>query len=172
MVAKLGLFIGAAGLTATLTVAIPADAQYYPPPSNQGGILGAIVNQYRYGQYPYANYGYNQYGNERFGIDRCARAVEQRLGGRTSYYQGNRYNRYRNFGRVEGITRVQRKSYGLKVSGVASSGYGGYQGYGNQRYGTFGYGAGADLSFECKVYSNGRIRDIDIRRRIASWQGY
>ena len=43
MVAKLGLFIGAAGLTATLTVAIPADAQYYPPPSNQGGILGAIL---------------------------------------------------------------------------------------------------------------------------------
>jgi hypothetical protein len=173
MSAKLNLIFGATGLTALLGVAVPAEAQYYPPPSNQGGILGAIINQYRYGQYPYGNYGYKMYGNERYGIDRCARAVEQRLN-RTNYnyYQGYNYNRYRNFGRVEGITRVQRKSYGLKVTGVASSGYGGYQGYGNRGYGTYGYGAGADLRFECKVYNSGQIRDIDIKRRVATWQGY
>jgi len=173
MPAKFRLVIAGAGFATLSSVTVPAEAQYYPPPQqNQGGILGAIVNQYRYGQYPYGNYGYNQYGGQQFGIDRCARAVEQRLGGRTNYYQGNRYNRYRNFGRVEGITRVQRKSYGLKVSGVASSGYGGYQGYNQRNYGTYGYGAGADLSFECKVYRNGQIRDIDIKRRIANWQGY
>jgi len=165
--------VGGAGFAAILAFAVPAEAQYYPPPSNQGGILGAIVNSYQYGRYPYGNYGYNQYGNTRYGVDRCARAVEQRLNrGNYNFYQGYNYNRYRNFGRVEGITRVQRKNYGLKVSGVASSGYGGYQGYGNNRYGTYGYGAGADLSFECKVYPNGQIRDIDIRRRLATWQGY
>jgi len=173
MSGKIKLALGAAG-AAALFGAIPAEAQYYPPPppSNQGGFLGAIINQYRYGQYPYGNYGYNQYGSQQYGIDRCARAVEQRLGGRTNYYQGNRYNRYRNFGRVEGITRVERKSYGLKVTGVASSGYGGYQGWNQRGYGTYGYSAGADLRFECKVYRSGQIRDIDIKRRVANWQGY
>ena len=167
------LAIGAAGLAALLG-AIPAEAQYYPPPppTNQGGFLGAIINQYRYGQYPYGNYGYNQYGGQQFGVDRCARAVEQRLGGRTNYYQGNRYKRYRNSGRVEGITRVERKSYGLKVTGVASSGYGGYQGWNQRGYGTYGYSAGADLRFECKVQRSGQIRDIDIKRRAATWRGY
>ncbi len=101
------------------------------------------------------------------GIDRCARAVEQRLSGNSyNWYGGGRnYSRYRNFGRVEGITRVERKNYGLKVTGVASSGYGGYQGWNQRGYGNYGYSAGADLKFECKVYRNGQIRDIDIKRR-------
>lgn len=174
MSAKVKLIIGAAGLATLVIMSVPAEAQYYPPPPpNQGGILGALINSYQYGRYPYGNYGYNQYGNERFGVDRCARAVEQRLNrSNYNYYQGYNYDRYRQFGRVEGITRVQRKSYGLKVSGVASSGYGGYQGYGRNNYGTYGYGAGADLSFECKVYNSGQIRDISIKRRIATWQGY
>src|SRR6476659_10056672 len=114
------------------------------------------------------------YGNSQYGIDRCARAVEASINGR-SYgnwgYSGGGFNRYRNFGRVEGITRVDRKSYGFKVYGVASSGWGGYQGYNRRGYGTYGFGAGADLSFECKVYRNGGIRDIDIRRRNAHWRG-
>ena len=173
MSAIIRLVIGSAGFAAILGVAAPAQAQYYPPPQNQGGILGAIINSYQYGRYPYGNYGYNQYGQQRFGIDRCARAVEQRLNrGASNWYQGYNYNRYRNFGRVEGITRVQRKDYGLKVTGVASSGFGGYQGYGRSNYGTYGYHAGADLRFECKVTRNGRIRDIDIKRRNAGWRGY
>jgi hypothetical protein len=93
---------------------------------------------------PYGGYG-NQYG----------------------YNQGNGGG-----GRVQGITRVERKSYGLKVYGVASSGYRGYEGYGRGGYGSYGYGAGADLRFECKVYGNGQIRDIDINRRTAYWRGY
>lgn len=172
MSVRKNLLIGGCGLAAALGFAVPAGAQYYPP-NNNGGILGAIINNYRYGQYPYGNYGYNQYGSERYGVDRCARAVEQRLNRNNyNFYQGGRYNRYRNFGRVEGITRVQRKSYGLKVSGVASSGYGGYQGWNQRGYGTYGYGNGADLSFECKVYRSGQIRDIKIKRRLANWQGY
>jgi len=156
-----------------LTVsAAPVAAQYYPP-RNPGGVVGAIINSYQYGQYPYGNYGYNSYGNQSFGIDRCSRAVEQRLSGNgLNYYNGNNYRRYRNFGRVEGITRVEKKSYGFKVYGVASSGYGGYQGYNRPGYGNFGYNQGADLSFECKVYRGGQIKDIEIRRRASNWRGY
>lgn len=170
----------------------PGSGYGYGNNSGLGGIIGQIFG---YGRYPYGNYGYNQYGNQSAGIDQCARAVEQRIGGyRGGYYgygntpygggynqgydprygnQGYGYNQgYGGGGRVQGITRVERKSYGLKVSGVASSGYRGYEGYGRGGYGSYGYGAGADLSFSCKVEYNGRIRDIDVRRRSASWRGY
>ena len=152
-----------------------------------------------YGRYPYGNYGYNQYGNQSAAIDQCARAVEARLSGGNGYYgYGNvpyngqyrgqyggygapyggqyggnyGYNQGYAGGRVQGITRVDRKSYGLKVHGVASSGYRGYEGYGRQGYGNYGYGAGADLSWNCEVRYDGRIRDIDINRRTANWRGY
>lgn len=173
MSAKFLILAGAAGLVAAVVASAPAEAQYYPPPQ-QGGIAEAIIGQVLgYGRYPYGNYGYNMYGNQRYGIDRCARSVEQRLNRtRSNWYGGSNYRRYRNFGRVEGITRVERKSYGLKVSGVASSGFGGYQGWNRPGYGNYGYSAGADLRFECKVYRNGQIRDIDIKRRTANWRGY
>lgn len=163
----------AAGFAAIAAVAMPAEAQYYPQPP-RGGIVGAIINSYQYGRYPYANYGYNQYGSQARSIDQCARNVERRLNGYSyNWYGGGRnYNRYRNFGRVEGITRVERKNYGFKVWGVASSGWGGYEGWNRPGYGNYGYNAGADLRFECKVYRNGQIRDIDIKRRTASWRGY
>ena len=172
MSAKWLILVGAAGVAAA-SVAVPAEAQYYPPPP-QDGIADAIIGQVLgYGRYPHGNYGYDTYGNERYGIDRCARAVEQRLNGyNNNWYGGNNYRQYRNFGRVEGVTRVERKSYGLKVTGVASSGFGGYEGYGRRDYGSYGYGAGADLRFECKVYRSGQIRDIDIKRRSAGWRGY
>lgn len=161
-----------AGALAAAGAAAPAAAQYHPP-RDPGGVLGAVLNAYNYGRYPYGNYGYNMYGNARYGVDRCARAVEARLN-RTGYnwYSGTRYNRYRNHGRVEGITRVDRKKYGLKVSGVASSGWGGYTGWNRPGYGTYGYHAGADLRFTCEIRHNGQIRDLDIKRRPARWRGY
>jgi hypothetical protein len=188
---KMKILAGAAGLAAAVGVATPAAAQYYPQPgygygNNQGGVLGAIVNQvFGYGQYPYGNYGYNQYGNQRSAIDQCARAVEARLngGGYGNYGYGGGYggqgyggygynnNRYGG-GRVLGITRVERKSNGLKVYGVASSGYGGYDGYNRRGYGNYGYSAGADLKFDCRVDRYGRIRDVDINRRSAYYRGY
>jgi hypothetical protein len=182
---KMKILAGTAGLAAAVGVATPAAAQYYPQPgygygNNQGGVLGAIVNQvFGYGQYPYGNYGYSQYGNQRSAIDQCARAVEARLnGGYNNYGYGGGYggygysnNRYGN-GRVLGITRVERKSYGLKVFGVASSGYGGYNGYQRQGYGNYGYNAGADLKFDCQVDRYGRIRDVDVKRRTAYYRGY
>ena len=197
MSAKMYLLAGAAGLAALVGVASPAAAQYpgygygYGNTNSVGGILGQILG---YGQYPYGNYGYNQYNNQSSAIDQCARAVEARLNGYNGYYgygnqgyggyggynngyggYGNQYGYNQGYGaggHVQGITRVERKSYGLKVSGVASSGYRGYQGYGRSGYGSYGYGNGADLSFECKVENNGRIRDIDLNRRSAYWRGY
>lgn len=163
-----------------------------------GQIIGQVLG---YGQYPYGNYGYNQYGNQRMAVDQCARAVEARIGGnRGGYYGygnvpygggygynqgygggygynqgyggGYGYNQGYGGGRVLGITRVERKSYGLKVRGVASSGYNGYDGYGRRGYGNYGYNAGADLSWSCEVRYDGRIRDIDVNRRSANWRGY
>jgi hypothetical protein len=191
MLAKTKILAGAAGLAALVGMATPAAAQYYPgggygyPGYGYGNnnVVGQVIGQILgYGRYPHGNYGYNQYGNQRVAIDQCARAVEGELSG----YRGGGYygygnmpygsygydNRYGGGGRVQGITRVERKSYGLKVSGVASSGYRGYDGYGRGGYGSYGYGAGADLRFECKVEYNGRIRDIDIDRRSANWRGY
>lgn len=168
--------------------------QGYPQPVyGTNNPVGTIVNSILgYGRYPYGNYGYNQYNNQSAAIDQCARAVDARLNGyRGGYYgygnvpygggYGNQYGRYGNQygynsqyagGRVQGITRVERKSYGLKVWGVATSGYRGYEGYNRYGYGTYGYSNGADLSFDCEVRYDGRIRDIDIKRRTAYWRGY
>jgi hypothetical protein len=167
--------------------------QGYPGYGNQnpvGQILGQILG---YGRYPYGNYGYNQYSNQSVAIDQCARAVQQRLGGGYSTWYGNQgynnrgygnqgygnpygqgygYNQGYGGGSVQGITRVERKKYGLKVWGVASSGYRGYQGYNQRGYGNYGYSNGADLKWDCEVNYDGRIRDIDISRRTATWRGY
>ncbi len=184
MVAKGLILAGAAGLVAA-GAAVPVEAQYYPPPQQNyppqqqqarpGGLAGGFIDQAlgSYGRYPYGNYGYNQYGNQARMIDSCARAVEGRLNGYAYNWYGNyNYRRYRPSGRVEGITRIERKDYGLKVWGVASSGYGGYDGWNRPGYGTYGYNAGADLRFECKAYRNGGIRGIEIKRRSYNWRGY
>ncbi|QDP19180.1 hypothetical protein [Sphingomonas xanthus] len=186
---KMKMLAGAAGIAAAVGVATPAAAQYYPGSSypgygygnNQGGVVGAIINSVLgYGQYPHGNYGYNSYRNQSSAVNQCARAVEARINGyRGGYYgyggQGYGYGYgYNNQaqGRVQGITRVERKSYGLKVYGVASSGNRYYDGYGRGGYGSYGYNAGADLRFNCEVRYDGRIRDIDVKRRTAQWRGY
>ena len=192
MSVKTKILAGTAGFAALVGFAAPAAAQYYPGygyGNNNNNVVGQIIGQVMgYGRYPYGNYGYNQgYGNQSMAIDQCARAVEARVGGyRGGYYgygnvpyggqYGNPYGGYGNqgygAGRVLGVTRVERKSYGLKVRGVASSGYRGYDGYGRGSYGSYGYGAGADLSWSCEVRYDGRIRDIDVNRRSANWRGY
>ena len=193
MSAKTKILTGAAGLAALAGFATPAAAQYYPgyPGGGYGNsnVVGQILNSViGYGRYPYGNSGYSQnpyqYGyNQNMVVDQCARAVEARLNGGNGYYgYGNvPYGGYANNGygnngygggRVQGITRIDRKSYGLKVHGVASSGYSGYNGYGRSGYGNYGYNAGADLSFSCEVRNDGRIRDIDINRRSANYRGY
>ena len=163
------IFIGAAGLTAALTIALPAAAQQpYPYANQNGGVVGAIINSvtgggygqypqgtYGYGQYPQGNFGYSQV-NERAVVGMCAAAAEQRISasyrGQPGYGYNNGYanngyqqgyaNGYNAQGaHVLGITNVERRNNGsLKVSGVASSGRG--YGYGNQGYNNQGYSYG------------------------------
>ena len=181
------MLTGAAGLAAVVGFASPAAAQYYPQPGygygNQGNVVGQILQGVLgYGRYPYGNYGYNQV-NDRYAVDQCARYIESRLAGNGGYQyggygnygygnQGYGYNNYGGGGRIQGITRVERKNYGLKVFGVASSGYTRYDGYNRRGYGNYGFSAGADLKFNCEITRNGQIRDIDIKRRTAYYRGY
>ena len=138
------ILAGGAGLAA-LASAAPAAAQSYPAPQaygypgygyNNNNVVGQVLGQILgYGRYPYGNYGYNQYANQSAAVDQCARAVEARLNGQRGYYGYNMpyggqygynqygYNQYNNGARFQGVIRVSRKSYGLKVYGVAISGY-------------------------------------------------
>ena len=152
------ILTGAAGLAAVVGFASPASAQYYPSYPNQGygypnqggNVVGQILQGVLgggYGQYPYGNYGYGQV-NQRQAVSQCAAAVEQRLnyrggyGGYNQYGYGNQgYGGYNQYGygnqayaggRVQGITKVERKSYGVKVFGVASSGNRGSAWYGKR----------------------------------------
>lgn len=188
------IFIGAAGLTATLTIALPAAAQQPYPYANQNNVVGAIINSVTgggYGQYPQGNYGYGQV-NERAAVSMCAAAAEQRIGASYRGQPGYGYNNgYANNGyqqgyangynvqgaRVLGITNVERRNNGsLKVSGVASSGRGyGYnnQGYnyGNNGQRTYAANQSADLRFTCKVNSRGQVSDVNISRNQVAYRG-
>lgn len=142
------ILTGAAGLAMVAGGAAPAAAQAQYPYNNGGGI-GAVINQVLGG----GRYGAYGQGNDRVAVDQCARAAEARvsrdprIAGYGNYPQGNYgqgYDpRYGNQGysqqgyataRVIGITQVERRSNGLKVSGVMNSGMG-YGAYGNQGYG-------------------------------------
>jgi len=152
----------AGGVTAAaLVCAAPAAAQYYP---GYGGGIGQAIGQiFGGGGYGYNGYGYNGW-NQQAIVNQCAAAVQQRLSGGYGYNGGyNGYNGgYNNYaygggGRVVGISRVEPRSNGLTVRGVATSGR--YAAYGNN-----GYGAQApvDLTWRCKADYRGYIADIDI----------
>ena len=207
------MFSGAA--IAALVTAAPAAAQYYPGQGyggygNQGygnnNVVGSILNQILGG-------GGNYRQNDRYAIDMCVRATEARLNGYSGTYNYGGYGQYGGYGnqgynqgyngaRVSRITNVERRSNGLKIYGLASSGYGrgqgygynqgynnqgygnqgygnqgyGNQGYGNQGYGNQGYGNqgyGNNLRFNCKVNFRGQVTDVDIdRRRSGYGNGY
>jgi hypothetical protein len=68
--------------------------------------------------------------------------------------------------RVTAITDVQRRSGGLRVKGLISSGYGGrggYGGYGQNGYQNGAYGSG-DLTFRCNVDYRGAVTNVRISR--------
>jgi hypothetical protein len=96
-----------------------------------------------------------------------AQASAQYGGGYSQGYGGYGQRYSQGFGtmRVTAITDVQRRSNGLRVTGLMSSGYGGY---GNQAYGQAygynnrGYGAG-DLSFRCNVDYRGAVTGLRVR---------
>ncbi len=87
-------------------------------------------------------------------------ASSQYGNGYNNGYGHNGYNRgYSNL-RVTGITDVQRRNNGLRVTGTLASGNAGYGGqYGYQNRGSYG-----DLSFRCNVAYNGAVTNIRINR--------
>lgn len=143
------ILTGAAGLAMVAGAAAPAAAQYAPNYgyNNNQSAIGAVINSVLGG----GRYGAYGQGNDRVAVDQCARAAEAQVS-RTyrntagGYAQGNPYpGQYNpnynaqaygyntNQARVVGITGVERRSNGLKISGVINSGM--HSGYGNQAYG-------------------------------------
>jgi hypothetical protein len=123
----------------------------------------------------------NRYNvTDRAAVSRCASAAvaqaQNQYGGGYNQGYGNGYNgqgynqgynqnyRGRGYGalRVTAITEVERRSNGLRVSGLLSSGGGGYGGY-NQGYGNGGYNGNRQLSFRCNVDYNGAVTGLRIR---------
>jgi hypothetical protein len=183
------ILTGAAGLAMIAGAAAPAAAQYAPNYGyNQGynnnGGIGGVINSILGG----GRYGAYGQGNDRVAVDQCARAAEARVSqnyrtsGYGNYQQGYNDPRHNNQGyngmrtaRVIGITQVERKSNGLKVSGVMDSGRAQYGGaYGNQGYGN-AYGQNAqvaDLRFSCRVDFRGYVSNVDIKRNVAARRGF
>jgi hypothetical protein len=165
----------------------PAAAQYqqqYPYPQQQtypgyGGQPGYGYPQQGYGQNPVGDIVDHLLGNrynvtDRQAVRRCAsaataQAAAQYGGGYNQSYgqqygYNQRYNRGYGYGaaRVTAITNVERRSYGMRVSGLMSNGVG-YGGYGNQGYyGNRTYGS-AQLSFRCNVDYRGVVTGVRVR---------
>jgi len=170
--------LGAAAVAGV--IGAPAQGQYYPPQYPQYPQYPQTYPQYQQQTYPgYGqSYGYGQnpigdiidqlLGNrynvtDRQAVRRCANAAQAQA---ASQYGGGYGGYGRGYGaaRVTAITDVERRSYGLRVAGLMSSGgYGGY-GYGSQGYGyeNRGYG-GAQLSFHCNVDYNGAVTGVRVR---------
>jgi hypothetical protein len=192
--------------------AVPAAAQSgYPYPQAYPQQYPQTGYAYP-GQQGYSNNPVNQIINQLLGnrynvtdrtaVAQCAAAAQAQAaaqfgGQRYGQYQGGQYqggysqgapygNAYgynaMQSARVTGITNVERRSNGLRVSGLLSSGmmasgqgYGqGYGGYGNQGYGQ-GYGqvspsTASDLTFRCNVDYRGAVTNLRVRRNPA-WRG-
>jgi hypothetical protein len=186
------IIFSAAALAAI--VSAPAAAQYYPQQTYpQQYPYQQTYPQYPQQTYPqqaypqqypqgYPGYGYSQgytgnpvtdiidqlLGNrynvtDRQAVRRCANAAMTQAN--AQYGNGyNGYNRGNGNYRVTSITGVERRSYGLRVSGsLSSSGYGGYGGYGGSGYGYNNRYNGMQLSFRCNVDYNGAVNNVRVR---------
>lgn len=177
---------------ASLTIAAPAAAQYYPQPTYPQPAPNYYPQQgYGYGQ---PGYGYNQQGGiggvigqllgnrynvtDRTAVQQCATAAMTQAASqyRTQPY-GNAYG-YNNQGyqqgynpammmRVSAITNVERRNNGLRVSGMLDNSAAYQQPPYGQAYGyrnNNGYRANANLSFRCNVDYRGVVTNLRVRR--------
>ena len=168
----------AAAAAAIGGMATPALAQYQPYPQ-QYPQYQQQYPQYQQ-QYPQYQQQYQQQGiagiigqllgnrytavNDRTAIAQCAAAAQQQAAVqyRPRYNQGYNQPYMQSTARVTGITNVERRQNGLRVSGVMSSGrnYGAYQ----QGYNGAYAGAVNDLTFRCIVDYRGAVTNIRIRQ--------
>lgn len=145
--------IAAAGAAA---IAVPAASQPYPPPpgayANPGeqilqGVIDSLLGP-----------RYNR--TDRLAVRRCAHAaLEEAWAGYGARRRGSDWGADRSRMRVAGITDVDRRAYGLRVSGEIDSGLlyaQPWQGGRDRRVG--------DLRFRCTVDYNGVISGLRIER--------
>ena len=100
-------------------------------------------------------------------MSQCASAALTQAAARygNGYNRGYGNNGYNGAMRVTSITDVQRRSDGLRVSGIMSSGYGGQ--YENAyRYQNRNVAA-ANVSFRCNVDYRGAVTNVRIGRNMA-----
>ena len=172
-------------------LAAPALAQTYPYPQTYPQTYpsqGYPQPGYAQPGYPQQGYGTNPIqgiidqllGNrynvrDRAAVRQCATAAIAQASAqyRPPYNQGyqqpygQRYGQqFRSGARVTGITNVERRMYGLRVSGVLDSGRyrgdrnGGYPGQGYKQ----AYAAGTgDLTFRCTVDYRGAVTSVLVR---------
>ena len=163
----------------------------YAQPAPAYGQPGYGYAQQGYGQQGYGQQGYGQnpvgsiidqlLGNrysvtDRTAVSQCASAAMVQASARYGNgYANNAYNQGYNQGygynrgsamRVSSITGVERRSNGLRVSGIMTSagGYGGQQAYQNgyqNSYQNRAY-AGTNVSFRCNVDYRGQVTNIRI----------
>jgi len=176
-----------AAAAAVGAVAVPAAAQYYPPQTYPPQQTYPGYPPQTYPGYGQPGYGYGQPGygaqnpigaiidsllgnrynvTDRRAISLCASAaVNQAQSQYRGYNNGYAGQPYGGQGfaapamRVTAITDVQRRSSGLRVKGMLSTGYSGYGGqyaYQNQGY------ARGDLTFRCNVDYRGAVTDVRI----------
>lgn len=163
----------------------PQQGYGYPQQGYQQGGIAGIISQLLGNRYN---------TTDRSAVTQCAAAAQNQASAQYRPRQAYGYSQGAPYGnaygyhamqsaRVTGITNVERRRGGLRVSGLMSSGmanaYGqqqgyGYQGYGQPGYGQQGYGqpgynpayanAGSDLSFRCNVDYRGRVTNVRVRR--------
>jgi len=178
-------FLAAAAAIGGLSAPLAAQNPYpYPQQGYPQQAYPYPNQQYGYGQQGYGNpvtdiidslLGNRYNVTDRQAIRQCANAARAQA---AAQYGGYGYNNGYNNGygnrygqgiaapslRVTAITDVQRRSSGLRVKGLMSTGYDGR--YGN-RYGNNGYAgssAAGDLSFRCNVDYRGAVTNIRIDR--------
>jgi len=140
--------------------------QTYPGQPYGGNVIGNVIDQLLGNRYNV---------NDRGAVSRCAdaslaqasnqyRGYNQPYGGGYGGGYNQAYPQYNQNMRIVGITNVERRSSGLRISGLIDSGtwYGQYrerywnQGNLNPRYG--------DLTFRCNVDYRGYVSNVRIRR--------
>jgi hypothetical protein len=149
---------------AALASAAPASAQYYPGYGYGygGNPVGQVINQV------FGGGGYGGGYNQQAAVNQCAAAVQQRLSGGYSGrygYAGGYNNGYAyGGGRVLGISRVEPRSNGLVVRGVATTAN-------NATYGYNGYNAqvAVDLTWSCRTDYRGYVANVDIHPAQRNW---
>lgn len=172
-------------------IAAPAAAQYgypqgYPSAGQPYGYAQPYGYQQGYAQNPVEAIIGQLLGNrynvtDRQAVSRCASAAMVQAQNQYRGYGQQGYNGQQGYGyaqgyqqgyaapamRVTAITDVQRRSNGLRVTGLMSSGYGGQ--YGNQYGNAYGYQnqAYGDVSFRCNVDHRGAVTNIRIGRNRA-----